>query len=260
MINILEGYTTLTVLLCIFFRLFFAIQIIPLTVETKLPVLAKVGLTLFLTNITFYTIQPLNSVYMPTMTSLFLMVLKESIVGLILGFSVTMFFQVYFFVGHLLSVQGGLGMSQFFDPSVGSQVPLLGKLYYLCFSALFILTGGYHWFIRGVVESFQLIPPGESILSPALMGSLLEATQLFWEISFKLAVPVIGVLFIIDCGLGILARTVPQMNMFVIGLPLKVMILFILMVFMIQLLPLYNDRIIDGMLELFNRFIEGLKP
>ena len=89
---------------------------------------------------------------------------------------------------------------------------------------------------------------------------VIEAITIFWEISFKLASPIIAIIFIVDCGLGILARTVPQMNMFVIGLPLKMIILFIMMVITMQLLPAFNNMIIQNMTNTFFNILQGLMP
>lgn len=260
MINVLDFYTHIDIILLIFCRILFAIVFIPVMVEAKLPVMAKAGATLALTVIVYYTIPPVTLVYEPTVFSLGLLVIKEAVVGLIMGFGVIVFFQVYYFVGNLLSMQGGLGMSNIFDPINGTQLPVIGKFYYLGFSVIFLMSGGFHWFISSVVESFTHIPIGQAVFSPELTVTVVQGITVFWELSFKLATPILAVIFIVDCGLGILARTVPQMNMFVIGLPLKLMILLVLMVITIGLLPAFNNIIIDNMVEFFFNLSQGMVP
>lgn len=257
--EIIYFYTHIDVLLLIFCRIIFALSFLPIIVETKLPAAGKVGMGLALTTIVFYVMPSTTLDYAPTVQGFFMLVIKEIIVGLIMSFGVAMFFQVYYFVGHLLSMQGGLGMSTFFDPSSGAQVPLIGKFYYLGFCTVFILSGGYHWFIQALVESFIHIPVGQSVFSGSLLGTMVDAMNQFWVISFKLASPVLAILFIVDCGLGILARTVPQMNMFVIGLPLKLLILLVMLVLTMSLLPAFNDMITDEIVNLFYNVIQGLK-
>lgn len=247
-------------IILIFCRIFFALQILPIMEETKLPAIARVGLAMILSLIVYYTIPSEDIKQNMEIFIFFILVLKESVVGLILGFGVSLFFQVYHFVGHLISTQGGLGMSTLFDPSSGIQVPLLGRFYYLGFCVIFIISGGYHWFISVMVETFRVIPLTQAVFREDMVFSVIQGVGVFWEISLKLASPIIATILIIDCGLGILARTVPQMNMFVIGLPLKVLILFILLIITIGLLPSYNDVIMEQMTQFFYSLIQGMMP
>lgn len=253
-------YTHIDVLLLIFCRVLFALTFLPIIVETKLPPAARVGLSLALTATVFYAMPTITLEYPPTVLSFFVLIIKEIIVGLIMSFGIMMFFEVYYFVGQLLSMQGGLGMSTFFDPSTSTQVPLLGKFYYLGFCVIFTVSGGYHWFIKSLVESFTYIPVGKSIFSENLLVTMIDAMSDFWIISFKLASPILAIIFIVDCGLGILARTVPQMNMFVIGLPLKLIILLCMVIVTMGLLPAFNDMIIKEVVNLFFNLMQGLKP
>jgi flagellar biosynthetic protein FliR len=173
----------------------------------------------------------------------------------------SIFFQVYNFMGDLLSMQGGLRMSTLFDPSTNTQSSTLGRFYYLAFAAIFILSGGYHWFITAVVESFRVIPLTLGNLdSTRLLGMLIIAISSFWEVSFKMAIPILAIMFLVDCGMGILARTVPQMNMFVIGIPLKAFLLFLLLTITLSVVPHFNAEIIRYMRDLTFGFLEGMRP
>lgn len=246
--------------LLIFCRIFFALQVLPITQETKLPPIARGGLALFLTLIVYNTIgQTVPGTDINTL-SFFILVMKECIVGLILGFAASLFFQVYLFVGHIVSMQGGLSMSNLFDPSSGMQVPLIGRFYYLGFCVLFMTTGGFHWFIRALVETFIKIPLTKAVFSEEIVFAMIQGVGVFFELSFKLASPIVAVIFIVDCGLGILARAVPQMNMFVIGIPLKVFILFALLFVTVGLLPAYNEMINRFIMEIFYSIEQGLIP
>jgi len=209
---------------------------------------------------TFFTIDMPKLAYNPTLVGFTILIIKECMVGIIIGFGVRIFFQVYHFVGTLLGMQSGLSMSMMFDPANGEQVPVIGRFYVLGFSVIFILTGGYHWFIKTLIESFKLIPINQALFRPELMMAMVEAVSDYWLVSFKLAMPIVGVLFIVDWGLGILARTVPQMNMFVIGIPLKMLILFFLLIATIGLVPVFNDMIIDHIIHTVMNMIQGMMP
>lgn len=258
--DIIEFYNHIDVWLLIFIRIFFALMFLPIMVEAKLPPLAKGGLSAALALLVYLVIpSPVGSLD-KTLVVFFFMILKEAIIGLIMGFSISIFFQLYYFIGHLWSVQGGIGMSTIMDPSSGTQMPIIGKFYYLGFATLFLTSGGYHWFIQAVVESFKYIPLGQGLLQGETMYPIIQAVSLFFEFGFKLAAPIIGILFIIDCGLGILARTVPQMNMFVIGIPLKTLMLFVLLFITIGLMPMFNEMIIKNIVDTFYNSVQGLVP
>lgn len=260
MSSILDIYTHIDIWLMIFVRILFALMFLPIIVETKVPVIVKAGISMALATIVFFTHDIQQVAYAPDLLGFTIVLAKEIIIGLIIGFSVLIFFQVYYFVGNLLSTQGGIGMSTIFDSENGIQTPIIGKFYYLGFCAIFLLSGGLHWFISALIDTFIYIPVGKGILRPDIVYGVIEAVTIFWEISFKLASPIIAVIFIVDCGLGILARTVPQMNMFVIGLPLKMIILFIMMVITMQLLPAFNNVIIQNMTNTFFNILQGLMP
>ena len=253
-------YTHVDLFLLMFVRIIFAIAFLPIIEEVKLPPLVLGGLCTCLTYIAMITTPMPNLNYNPTLISFTVVIIKECIIGIIIGFGVRIFFQVYNFVGTLLGTQGGLGMSMMFDPTTSEQVPIIGKFYGLGFSVVFLISGGYHWFIKTVVESFKTIPINQVVFRPNLVGAMVEAVSNYWLISFKLAIPVLAVLFVVDCGLGVLARAVPQMNMFVIGLPLKMIILFMLLIFTIGLIPAFNNIIIDNMVNTIMNMIQGMRP
>lgn len=258
--NIISMYNNIDIWLLIFCRIFFAIIFLSVIVETGVPNIAKVGLSMILASLVYFTLSQPEVQYNLTILGFGMLVLKETLVGLIIGFGVNLFFQVYYFVGSLLSTQGGLGMSNLFDPVNGTQMPLIGKFYHLAFCAVFLASGGYHWFIKALVETFTYMPINSAIFRTDIVGSIVIAIGVFWEISFKIAAPIIAILFIIDCGLGILARTVPQMNMFVIGLPLKVMILLVMLLITMQLLPTFNNMIINNITDTFFNLLQGMRP
>lgn len=258
--SIIDIYTHIDIWLMIFCRILFALVFLPIITESKLPPLLQGGISAILATIVFFTIDIPPIQYTQTLIGYGMVLIKEIVIGLIIGFSVLIFFQVYYFVGNLLSTQGGIGMSTILDPVNGTQMPILGKFYYLGFCTIFVMSGGFHWFINSLVETFTYIPLGKGILRPELIYVVVEAVALFWEMSFKLASPIIAVIFIIDCGLGILARTVPQMNMFVIGLPLKMIVLFIMLISTTAFLPTFNNLIIENITNTFFNIIQGLMP
>ncbi len=253
-------YQDIDIFLIIFVRILAVIIFLPIIEETKLPKIALTGLSLGIAIPVYFKMDVSIQYYEPHLISYTLLIMKEILIGLIMGFVVKIFFQIYPFIGSLLSTQGGLGMSIIMDPTSGTQSTLIGRLYNLSLGAFFVLSGGYHWLIHTLVESFNLIPIGREVLGTSTVMTIVDTIGRYFEIGFKLSMPIIAVIIIVDVAMGILARTVPQMNMFVIGIPLKMLIMFILMILTIQTVPRYNALIIDELVNTFMNIIQGMRP
>lgn len=252
-------YRYVDVLLIIFVRIIGAIAFLPIIEESKVPRIALAGFGLGISLSVFFNIDVSVSYYEPNLLSYTILIVKETVVGLVMGFVVKIFFQIYPFVGSLLSMQGGLGMSMVMDPTAGTQSTTIGRLYNLGLGAFFVLSGGYHWFIHTLVQSFELIPINQEVFGPNIVASMIDSISLYFELGLKLAMPIVSVILVVDFAMGILARTVPQMNMFVIGIPLKMLIMFILMVVTIQVISEYNTIIIENLVNTLMNIIQGMR-
>lgn len=251
-------YRYVDVLLIILVRIIGTIAFLPIIEETKLPRIALVGFGLGISFSVFFKIDVSAQYYTPHLLSYTLLLIKEALVGLVMGFVVKIFFQIYPFVGSLLSTQGGLGMSMVMDPTAGTQSTLIGRLYNLGLGAFFVLSGGYHWLIHTLVQSFELIPIGQELFGPDIVMSLIESIGLYFQLGLKLAIPIVSVILVVDFAMGILARTVPQMNMFVIGIPLKMIVMFALMIITIQATAQYNTMIIEHLVTTLTKIIQEM--
>lgn len=257
---LLDLYPRIDILVFVMSRILPSFFFLPIVTETKLPYWAQSGLALALSFIVMPSIVVDAIVYQPTLLGFTFVIIKEVAVGLILGFGVFMFCQIYLCIGQLLGLQAGLGMSRSFDPVNGTEVSSLGKFYSIGFGAFFVMTGGYHWFIKIIVESFTAIPINQGIIGAQVVAAIMDAMGVYFMLSFKIACPILAILFIMDCGLGILARTVPQMNMFVIGIPLKIIALFFLLIAIIGLTPSFNKIITDAITSTVMNIWQGLIP
>ena len=249
-------YEHVDALLLIFCRISPVILFLPIVSESSVPKMAITGLCLCLSMCVFLVIDVGAMAYTATLIGYSVVVIKEVITGLIIGYAVRIFFQVYQFVGSMWSMQSGLSMSVSVDPVGGVQVPIIGRFYNLIFSVIFLLSGGYHWFIKTLIETFKWIPINQALFGPHIVWNIVEATSMYILLAFKIAIPILGIIILIDVALGILARTVPQMNMFVIGIPLKMLILFLLMLLLSTLVPTFNTMIIDTLVNTVMNLID----
>lgn len=153
-----------------------------------------------------------------------LLVVKETVFGLLLGVTSLILFHAIQAAGQIIDTQMGFGMVNVLDPQAGMQVPLLGNFFYWLATMLFILSDGHHYLLMALTRSFRVIPPGSLAFPVSLWSDLGGLFTQILAFSLQIALPVAGVLFLTDIALGIVARTVPQMNVFVLGIPVKILV------------------------------------
>ncbi|HHT01269.1 MAG TPA: flagellar type III secretion system protein FliR [Firmicutes bacterium] len=152
---------------------------------------------------------------------LILAALSESVLGLALGYLVSLVFSAIQIAGQLLDVQMGLAMAGIFDPQNAFHTTLVGQFLSILGLLLFFLVDGHHVLLLGLQESFQLLPPGKMALGLQLAGVAAEFFCQAFTLAVRVASPVIAVLVVADLALSLVARTVPQLNVFILGFPLK---------------------------------------
>ncbi len=189
----------------------------------------KAGLALIITYILF----PLtfnSAVIIPEhfLPYLFI-VLGELIVGLIIGFVSSLVFSAIQMSGQLLDMQIGFGVINIIDPQSGGQVPLIGNFKYILALIIFLATNGHHVLLSALFASFKLIPVTGVIVHTTLTEFIVNMVSGTFVIALKISMPILITIIITDIALGILARTMPQMNIFVVGVPGKILVgLFVL--------------------------------
>lgn len=169
----------------------------------------------------------------------------EFLVGVALGLLSALPLYAVQVAGRVIGTQMGLGMVNVLDPLSQVQVSLVGQVKFLLALWYFFHWDGHLLLMRALVETFRLVPlggAGLSLLAEMGVGAWLQA---LFVLSFRIVLPYFGTLLLADLGLGFVARTVPQMNIFVLGLPLKIILGFFLLV---VVLPLTVD-VVHGQIE-----------
>jgi flagellar biosynthetic protein FliR len=147
--------------------------------------------------------------------------LREAAVGATLGLGILMAFAGFNLAGRLLDVQVGFGLGQVFDPVTRTQVPVLTSIFTLFGVLLFFIVHGHHALLRGIAFSIERFPPGQDWALEAAAGPVLQQAAVLFTLGFALAAPVVTFLLLVEFALGILARNLPQANVFVLGMPIK---------------------------------------
>jgi len=208
----------------------------PIFGARNVPAVMKVGLVL----LTSLFMQPVATVQADIsamgLAELALFIANELLIGLAMGFILSLAFMFVQVAGQLMDVPMGFSMVNVLDPLLGQQVPILGQFQYAISVIVFLSINGHHLILKALADSFALIPLGGWSYWPGLTEIISKAFTLAFTLGLQIALPVVAVLLIVDISLGLIARTVPQMNVFILGFPLKIIIG---LVFVMLLLPMY---------------------
>ncbi|MCG7977033.1 MAG: flagellar biosynthetic protein FliR [Candidatus Thiodiazotropha endolucinida] len=156
-----------------------------------------------------------------TLSGLMHAMVNELILGMILAFGLFTAFGAFLFGGRIIDFQMGFGVANLIDPATQSQAPMLGTVLNLMAVMTFFLLDGHHLLIRGLVYSLQKIPPGSSLHEVDVQVIIAQFGVMF-VYGLAVVAPVVAVLLMLDVGMAVAARTMPQVNMFIVGFPLKI--------------------------------------
>jgi len=187
-----------------------------------------------------------------------LYIIKEFFVGVVIGYVAYIIFTSIYIAGQIIDMQIGFGMVNVFDPISNIQVPVTANLYFILAMIIFLVTNGHHVLIKALFKSFDLVPLGSAGIAPKMMDDLIGVFGQIFTIGFKIAAPVVAAVLITDVVLGIISKTIPQMNVFVLGMPLKIFIGVIIVMITIPAFIYIVVMLTDSMnIELF-KFIKDM--
>ena len=149
---------------------------------------------------------------------------SEVTLGALLATGINVAFTAYSFGGRLLDVQMGLGMGQVLDPITKQHVPIITSALTQLSIVLFWVTDTYHNVLRGLALSVDRIPVGTPWVFDGAAAALIQQSSSMFALGFAMVAPVVFCLLLVEVGLGVLARNLPQMNTFLLAIPLKVVV------------------------------------
>ncbi len=200
----------------------------------------KIGLALAISAIIFASGNVNEVIYTNSIMGYFMLILKEFFVGSIISYIVFFMFNSIYFTGHMTDQQIGYSMANVFDPMTSTQVPLTGNLYYFALCAFFVINKGHHMVISAIFYSYKSLPIGKAYIigNTGLFFGIINMMVEFFKIGFLFALPIVGAILVIEVALGILVRTVPKMNVFAVGMPLKVIAGLLVLFF---IMPIFSE-------------------
>lgn len=193
----------------------------PFFSSQNVPNTMKIGFSIILSGLITLTLD-IDMNY--TEIAFVVLIIKELMVGFAIGFISYAFFTTFYVMGQIIDMKIGFGMINVVDPQHRVQVPLMGNFYYILAFLLLLSFDGHYMIINALVDSYEFIPIGKFVIKEKSAFIMIDVLAKSFETGFKLSAPIIIIIFLTDLLLGILSRTMPQMNVFVVGMPLEILI------------------------------------
>ncbi|MBU1230739.1 MAG: flagellar biosynthetic protein FliR [Proteobacteria bacterium] len=183
--------------------------------------------------------------------SLVAMFAGELVLGMALGIIVRMLIAAVQIGGAIINFQMGFSMVNAVDPLTGQQEPVTTHFLYMCTMLTFLTLNGHLHLIRALGNSFEIVPPGGLFLTPQLMTEVMLFAKQMFILGVRIAAPVILALFLVDLALALISKMAPQMNILTMGFPLKIMVGFLFLTFIMELMSEYVTSFIGAMDAVF---------
>jgi len=220
----------------------------PIFGRRNIPNMVKVGLSLGIA-LNVYMGMTDVSVIDYTGIDLFLSMLKEFAVGFSMGFVMQVFLSVFQLGGELIDMQMGIGMAMMYDPTSNSQISITGNLMTIMYTLIFFISNSHITLIYIAVSSYKVIPIGLQPLDPELSIFFIELFGYMLIYAVQLAFPIIATEIIVEVVVGILMRFVPNINVFVINLQIKLLVGMTVLITIIPVLVGFMGQINRIMME-----------
>ncbi len=236
--------------LLIFFRIAAIVWTLPVLDNRSIPVLWKAGLAFSMSILLFPMVTVNGQAVFNNIVYFIIGAVSEALLGVLIGLSLNLVLSGIQLAGQLAGFQMGFAISTVFDPMTGTQASVIAQLYYLIAVLVFLAVDAHHIFIRGVVQSFQWLPVFGFGFGGATHRLLTDLSAGMFVIAVKAGAPVIAALLLSTAALGLIARIVPQMNVFFVAMPLQIFIglvfIALSLIYLVSYLEgLYNDTGID---------------
>ena len=245
-------------ILLIFVRIASFVFVAPFFSQGGVPAQAKIGLS-FLTAAILYTVVPVTEVEYVGVIGYGMVVLKEGITGMLIGFAAYICNSIVVFAGSMIDMDIGLSMAQQFNPDMSMQMTATGNLYYYMIFAMLLATNMHHYILRAVCDSFYVVPLGGAVFEwDSLIVSMITYMTDLFVIGFRIFLPVFAVIMIMNCVLGVMAKVAPQVNMFSVGIQLKVLVGLVVLFLVSFLFPSVSDMVFNEIKKMVVLIIEGM--
>lgn len=214
----------------------------------------------FFTSLLLYNVMlPHEEILYTTVLQYAAIVVKEAATGLLIGFGANVCTMIMSFAGRMIDMEMGLSMASQMDPTTRENTTLTGLLLQYGMMLMLICTGMYQYLLKALVETFTLIPINGAIFhTDKILTGMITFLGEYFVIGFRICLPVFVSMMLLNAVLGILAKASPQLNMFSVGMQLKILAGFFVVFITVGMLPDASNFIFIEMKKMMVSFVEAL--
>jgi flagellar biosynthesis protein FliR len=235
----------------VFARVGAMVMLLPGLGETNIPVRIKLAIALLLTLIILPLHRAAYHVDLTSMYSIGVLMVYEIIIGVVLGATARVTLSALAVAGSVIAQQLGLGFVTAVDPTQGQQGLLIGNFLTILGLTLLFATDSHHLVIAALNESYRIFSPGELMSSGDVAALATRAFAAAFKIGMQLSAPFLVFGLVFNIGLGVLARLMPQMQVYFVGVPLSIMVGFLILALVISaMMGTYLNYFVGVMHEL----------
>jgi len=222
----------------------------PLINSRAIPTPAKVGFAIWMSMVLWF-VTPVNNILPTSLIGFIIALVFEVAIGFTMGFICYMLFLAVQAAGEFMDTQMGLSVASTLDPIFGATISVIGRLSFYLSLVIFVTANGHHMLFSALHQSFTYLPVGKmaNFSSPALFTQIVDVFSTLWATSFKLAAPVMLLIFLSDFSFGIVSRVAPQVNVFMLGFQVKPILGLLGIMLTLPLIVKYIDTLIGLMLQ-----------
>lgn len=244
--------------LLVFCRISAFVVAAPLFSSRNVPAPFKVGMAFFISIMVFLSVGFDTRVVADS--TYVLAILREILAGLLIGYVAYLFFTVMQVAGAFMDLVIGFGIANIVDPVTGVNAPMLGNFKYMVTLLVFLALNGHHYLLAAIMDSYHWLPLDNGLFGSFANGSIADFLARTFADTFMLALqisaPIVVALILTDFGLGFLARSAPQFNVFVVGIPIKILTGLVLLVVLMPGFSALFQMLFDAMLARLDQLLQ----
>lgn len=242
-------------ILLVFVRISLILAIAPFYSNMNIPRKVKIALSFFITIITINTVDYTGVTYDGAI-GYGILVLKEAITGALIGIGSGICIYILNFSGNMIDMEIGFAMAQEFDPSTNVNSTLTTNFFSSIFMIMFLVSDMHYYVLDAIFDSYKLIPIGDAKIDGNLLKVMISYITDYFVIGFRIILPIFSCILVINIVLGILAKVAPQINMFVVGMQLKLFVGLVVLFFVLSLLSGVVDFLFKEMQTITNQLMQ----
>ncbi len=258
MVSVEFNYADLEYFLMILMRVAAFVYVVPFFSMSHVPRRYRVVLSVVM-SVVLYGVLPRQEILYDTVFEYTVIVAKEFLTGILIGMGVNLCSTILALTGTIADMEVGFSMVTLMDPATRQQTTITSTLYQNMIMLILIISGMYQYIIGALAESYELIPVyGANFDAAKLLNVAARFMGEYISIGFRICLPIFAAILMLNAVLGILAKVAPQMNMFAVGLQLKIIVGLGIIFLTLFLLPTAADMIFTEARRMTVAFVEAL--